>query len=56
MNKRLKKPGPNDREFGQRGKITAEAVRAGRGTVRADDWTKENDGPGSKDNTAGVTR
>ncbi len=56
MNKKLKKPGPNDREFGQRGRITAGAIRSGRETVRADDWAKQNDGTSSKDNTAGVTR
>jgi hypothetical protein len=56
MVKKLHKPGPGDREYGHRGKITASAIQAGRETVRADDWATENDGTSSQDNTAGVTR
>lgn len=45
MAKSLQPPGPRDREYGHRGRITSSAIRDERTVAEADRWTEENAEP-----------
>ncbi len=43
MQKGLKEPGPNDREYGHRGKITSKAIDAAKTGAAAADYAADQD-------------